>query len=247
VTRLLRTPFDLDHPSIGQHVIPGSCSAGSSSRAAIGRRRTRSPPPTDDLAPGDETLVWITAPRPAMIEARIVSARPHEEHEPVLLLAMADPSPSTAAARRSPCSLTSVPCVVTPVRPADGPTVDVPDPLAGEMRVQLGRGDTRMSRATPGRPASRPRPQEMGRERVAQRVRADLARRARRERGVGTARPGLLARQAPAAVAEEQRTAARRLDVCRWPEPRAAPSIQVTSRRGPRRRSARAAPCRPCR
>ena len=54
----------------------------------------------------------------------------------------------------------------------------------------------------------------MGRERVAQRVRADLAGRDRpRVAARGHGRPRLLAREPPAAVAEEQRAATHRFDV----------------------------------
>ena len=90
--------------------------------------------------------------------------------------------------------------------------------------------------------------EQMRRERVAQRVRADPlgeagARRRALDRG-----PGLLARQPAAAVAQEERPAADRRDVAEREQARPAgrPSSGRASR-ARRRRPARAAPCRPCR
>ena len=54
-----------------------------------------------------------------------------------------------------------------------GPAVDVPDPFAGQMRVQLRRGDTRMPEQFLNDPQVGPTLEQMGRERVAERVRAD--------------------------------------------------------------------------
>ena len=54
-----------------------------------------------------------------------------------------------------------------------GPAVDLPDPLAGQVRVELGRGDTRMSEQLLDDPQVGAAFEQMRRERVAQRVRAD--------------------------------------------------------------------------
>ena len=57
--------------------------------------------------------------------------------------------------------------------PRMGPAVDVPDPLAGEMRVQLRGGDTRMPEQLLDDAQVGPALEQMRRERVTQRVRAD--------------------------------------------------------------------------
>ncbi len=49
-----------------------------------------------------------------------------------------------------------------------GPTIDVADPLAGDMRVQLGRGDARMTEQLLDDAQVRAAFQQVGRERVAQ-------------------------------------------------------------------------------
>ena len=58
-----------------------------------------------------------------------------------------------------------------PLGPRVGASVDVPDPLSGQMRVQLGRGDTRMSEQLLDDAQVGAALEQMGRERVAQRVR----------------------------------------------------------------------------
>ena len=57
--------------------------------------------------------------------------------------------------------------------PRMGPTVDVPDPLPGQMRVELCRGDTRMTEQLLDDPQVGAALEEMGGKRVAQGVRAD--------------------------------------------------------------------------
>src|ERR1043165_6971605 len=108
-----------------------------------------------------------------------------------------------------------------------GPSVDVPDPLPGEVRVQLGRGDTRMTEQLLDDAQIGTALEQMGRERVAQRVGADPPRQAgtlrrRRDRG-----PRLLPRRAPPATPGKGRAAPDRRDVmlreetAPWPvEPR---------------------------
>src|SRR6187200_2135914 len=101
------------------------------------------------------------------------------------------------------------------------PTVDVPDPLPGQMGVELGRGDTRMSEQLLDDPQVGPAFEQVRRERVAQGVRADLAGQTGGGRGRRDGRPRLLAGEAPTAVAEEQRAATDRLDVVQGEQPRA--------------------------
>ena len=57
--------------------------------------------------------------------------------------------------------------------PRMGPAVDVPDPLAGEMRVELRGGDTRMPEQLLDDAQVGAALEQVRRERVAQRVRAD--------------------------------------------------------------------------
>ena len=54
-----------------------------------------------------------------------------------------------------------------------GPAVDVPDPFAGQMRVQLRGGDTRMPEQLLDDAQVGATLEQMRRERVPQRVRAD--------------------------------------------------------------------------
>ena len=54
-----------------------------------------------------------------------------------------------------------------------GPAVDVPDPFAGQMRVELRGGDTRMPEQLLDDAQVGSALEQMRRERVAQRVRAD--------------------------------------------------------------------------
>ena len=56
--------------------------------------------------------------------------------------------------------------------PRVGLAVDVPDPFAGHVRVQLGRGDTRMSEQLLDDPQVGAALEQVRRERVPQRVRA---------------------------------------------------------------------------
>ena len=53
------------------------------------------------------------------------------------------------------------------------PSVDLADPLAGQVGVQLGRADTRMSEQLLDDPQVGAALEQVRRERVAQRVRAD--------------------------------------------------------------------------
>ena len=69
-----------------------------------------------------------------------------------------------------------------------GPTVDLADPLAGQVRVELGRGDTRMSEQLLDDPQVGAALEQVRRERVAQRVRADAVRETGR-RGPPTSPP----------------------------------------------------------
>src|SRR6187551_352810 len=94
-----------------------------------------------------------------------------------------------------------------------GPAVDVPDPLAGDVRVELRGGDTRMAEqllddAQVGSPL-----EEVRRERVAQGVRADPVLEAGCRRGGLDRRPGLLPGEAATPIAHEQRSASERCDV----------------------------------
>src|SRR6478672_4642717 len=94
-----------------------------------------------------------------------------------------------------------------------GPTIDVPDPLSGQMRVQLGRGDTRMTEQLLDDAQVGPAFQEMGRERMAQGVRADPPRQTGTLRRRCDRRPGLLPSESPAAIAHEQRATTNRRDM----------------------------------
>ena len=122
-----------------------------------------------------------------------------------------------------------------------GPTVDVPDPLPGQMRVQLGRGDARMSEQLLDDPQVGPALEQVRRERVPERVRADPAAEAGPSRRSGHRRPGRLARQPAAAIAEEQRSAADRRHVAARERGRAAarPARRRASRGRPRRSGTR--------
>src|SRR4029079_17685991 len=89
--------------------------------------------------------------------------------------------------------------------PRMGPAVDVPDPLPGEMRVELCGGDTRMTEQLLDDSKVGAALEQMGRKRVPQGVRADAIGQA----GAGGCAlhggPRLLPRQAAPAIAEEQR------------------------------------------
>ena len=95
-----------------------------------------------------------------------------------------------------------------------GPAVDVPDPFAGQVRVELGRGDTRMAEQLLDDAQVGAALEQVRRERVAQRVRADP---------VGQTRPAWPRRLTVAQACwrasrrprspEEQRTATDGLDV----------------------------------
>ena len=90
--------------------------------------------------------------------------------------------------------------------------------------------------------------EQMRRERVAQRVRADPIGEAGAGGGALDRRPGLLARQPAAAIAEEERAAARRGDVAERQQRDARPADPARRASPARRpRPAPAAPCRPCR
>ena len=87
-------------------------------------------------------------------------------------------------------------------------SVDLSDPLAGQVGVELGRADTRMSEQLLNDPQVGSALEQMGRERVAERVRADPS----AEAGGPGRRPDdrerLLPGEPAAAIAEEQRPAA---------------------------------------
>ena len=132
-------------------------------------------------------------------------ARAPDEDEWMLLVAVEDPLPR----RQQPIGVAHV-ARASLSGPRVGPAVDVPDPLPGQMRVQLRRGDTRMPEQLLDDAQVGPTFEQMRRERVAQRVRADPLGEAGPRRRALDRGPGLLARQAPPAVAEEERPAARR-------------------------------------
>ena len=95
---------------------------------------------------------------------------PHE-HEPVLFLAVGDPLPG----REQSVGVAHAPCPSWRSGPRMGPAIDVPDPLPGQMRVQLGRGDTRMTEQLLDDPQVGAAFEQVRRERVPQRVRAHPA------------------------------------------------------------------------
>src|SRR4029079_12024449 len=112
----------------------------------------------------------------------------------VLLVAVRDPLPR----RQQPIGITHS-AGASLSGPRVGPTVHVPDPLTGEMRVELRGGDTRMPEQLLDDAQVRSALEEVGRERVAQRVRTDAVGQAR-PRGCALDRgPRLLAGEPPAA------------------------------------------------
>src|SRR5918998_396332 len=100
--------------------------------------------------------------------------------------------------------------------------VDSADALAGQVRVQLRRADTRMAEQLLDDAQVGSALQQVGRERVAQRVRADAVREPGGSRGGLDDGPRLLACEPPPAVAEEQRAAPNGLHVMEREERRAA-------------------------
>ena len=127
--------------------------------------------------------------------------------------------------------------------PRMGPTIDVPDPLPGQMRVQLGRGDTRMSEQLLDDAQVGAALEQMRRERVAERVRADPPARARlvpprrrpRPRPAGgraaaRGRRGTAARRGPGATWRERRAAQPAARPARSPSQSSATSPTGTSR-----------------
>ena len=79
-----------------------------------------------------------------------------------------------------------------------GAGVDVPDPFAGQVGVELRRADTRMAEQLLDDPQVGPTLEEVGRERVAERVRRHPRRRPAAGGRAADDRPGLLARRAVA-------------------------------------------------
>src|SRR5512140_1483305 len=108
-----------------------------------------------------------------------------------------------------------------PSGPWMGPAVDVPDSLPGEMRVELCGGDTRMAEQLLNDPQVGSPLEQVGREGVAEGVRAHAV---RQPGGRGRAldgRPGLLACEPAPAITQEERPAAARCDVPDGQQPRA--------------------------
>ena len=93
------------------------------------------------------------------------------------------------------------------------PSVHLPDPFAGHVRVQLGRADAGMSEELLDDPKVRPTLQQMGRKGMAQGVWADPASEPGASRRPLHGSPGLLPGQSPAAITDKERTAADRGDV----------------------------------
>src|SRR5436190_10163358 len=91
--------------------------------------------------------------------------------------------------------------------------VHLADPLTGHVGVQLGRGDTRMTEQLLDDPQVGPTLEQVRREGMTKRVRAHRERQAGHPRGGLDDRERLLAREPCAAIAEEERPAAPRLDV----------------------------------
>src|SRR6476620_3982879 len=96
---------------------------------------------------------------------------------------------------------------VPPSGPWMGPAVDVPDPFAGQMRVELRGGDTRMPEQLLDDAQVGSALEQVRGERVSQGMRTDPLGDAGTVRGALDGRPDLLPRQAPATIAEEQRSA----------------------------------------
>ena len=84
-----------------------------------------------------------------------------------------------------------------------GPTIDVPDPFSGEMRVQLGRGDTRMSEQLLDHAQVGAALEQMGRKGVAEGVRADASGEAGTLCRLSHGGPCLLSGEASTTVTEE--------------------------------------------
>src|SRR5262245_11474738 len=115
--------------------------------------------------------------------------------------AMRSPSARSVSAYRATCaSLSSGPRM--------GPRVDLPDPFAGEVGVELRRRDTRMPEQLLADPQVRATCEEMRRDRMPQRVRADPIAQLRPARGRLDRRPGRGTAPAAAAITEEDRPAA---------------------------------------
>ena len=91
--------------------------------------------------------------------------------------------------------------------------VHLADPLTGHVGVQLGRGDTRMTEQLLDDPQVGTTLEQVRREGMTKRVRAHRERQAGHPRGCLDDRERLLAREPCAAIAEEERPAAPRLDV----------------------------------
>src|SRR4051794_30680440 len=107
--------------------------------------------------------------------------------------------------------------------PRMGPAVDVPDPFAGEVRVQLRGGDTRMPEQLLDDTQVRAALEQMRRERVAQRVRTHPPFEPGARRGAADGGPCLLPGEPSSAVPEEQWTATDGLDVMEFDRHRAWP------------------------
>src|SRR5215210_2096330 len=108
-----------------------------------------------------------------------------------------------------------------PSGPRVGAGVDRSDPLPRQVRVELGRGDTRMTEQLLNDPQIRPALEQMRRERVTQCVRADPVTKPGAPSGDLHRCPRLLPGESTPAVPDEQRTAAWRGDVSDGEEHRA--------------------------
>src|SRR6266446_1463672 len=94
-----------------------------------------------------------------------------------------------------------------------GSRVDLADALAGDMGVELGRGDTRMTEQLLNDPEVGAALEEVRRERVPERMGRDALGEPGSAGRRADGREGLLAGQPPAAIADEQWSAPDRLDV----------------------------------
>ena len=137
--------------------------------------------------------------------ARIAYRAPQMNTNGCCLLRYEDP----LAGRQQPIGITHV-AGASLSGPRVGPAVDVPDPFTGEMGVELRGGDTRMPEQLLDDAQVGPALEQVRRERVAQRVRADPIGEAGPRGGALDRGPRLLAGQPAAAIAEEERAAAER-------------------------------------
>src|SRR6185369_14678576 len=113
------------------------------------------------------------------------------------------------------------------------PSIDLTDALTRDVGIQLRRADARMSEQFLNDAQVGAALQEVGRERMAEGVRAHPGAEARRGRSAFHDRPRLLAREPPATPTEEERAAARRGDVVGG-EQRDARTVAPCAKRGER-------------